>query len=74
MVRSSWSFRQIDLEFNLKKDKSVSFKVSHDFLLVSLIFPLTRIVLHIKETNGSPVPIVFSVFLYSNTMRYIILR
>jgi hypothetical protein len=31
-------------------------------LLVSLIFPLTRIVLRIKKTNGSPVPIDFLSF------------
>jgi hypothetical protein len=68
LVETSGSFRQINLEFNLKKDRSVSFKVSQDFLLVSFIFPLTRIVLHIKKTNGSPVPVVFSVLFYSNTL------
>ena len=52
LVETSGSFRQITLEFNLYNDRSVSFKVSHDFSLVPFILPLTRIVPLIKKTYG----------------------
>ena len=62
LVETSGSFRQITLEFNLYNDRSVSFKVSHDFPLVPFILPLTRIVPLIKKTYGQPVPIDFLSF------------